>query len=90
MEKESIPSAEAPVVEEKKENQPNEKGESAQVETSKLSKTAKRRLKKEQEEKERKNRIKAAIDEERSLFVLAHKFLIKNVDCQFGVIFLRV
>lgn len=77
MEKESIPSAEAPVVEEKNENQPNEKGESAQVETSKLSKTAKRRLKKEQEEKERKNRIKAAIDEERSLFVLAHKFLIK-------------
>ena len=68
VEKESIPSAETAVVEEKKENQPNERGESVQVETSKLSKTAKRRLKKEQEEKERKNRIKAAIDEERSQF----------------------
>jgi len=69
VEKESIPSAETAVVEEKKENQANEKGESVQVETSKLSKTAKRRLKKEQEEKERKNRIKAAIDEENEKFL---------------------
>merc|ERR1712037_733071 len=68
VEKESIPSAETAVVEEKKENQANEKGESVQVETSKLSKT-KRRLKKEQEEKERKNRIKAAIDEENEKFL---------------------
>ena len=85
MDKESISSAEAPVVEEKKENQPNEKEESAQVETSKLSKTAKRRLKKEQEEKERKNRIKAAIDEERSQIVFLKLYFISR-----DYVFLRV
>jgi len=85
VDKESISSAEAPVVEEKKENQPNEKEESAQVETSKLSKTAKRRLKKEQEEKERKNRIKAAIDEERSQIVFLKLYFISR-----DYVFLRV